>query len=169
MALQKSVVFMAFGLLLFASTPLLAFEPQTAIPQQTDSVERRRDQRGIGRNRIKHKRLGFGFRELNLSAEQRQQTQAILQRHLESIRGQREELFQLREKRTTGTLTPDDQARAKILHQQLHDAREGTRGELNNLLTAEQRAQLEQFESQRKARREERFKRRQELRDRIPQ
>lgn len=95
--------------------------------------------------------------------------QVILQRHLDSIRGQRQELFQLREKRITGTLTAEDQERAKVLHALLREARQGISSELNNMLTAEQRTQLEQIESQRKAKREERMKRRQELRNRIPQ
>jgi len=168
MFLRKTGVILVFGLLLEMSTPLIAQEAQTPAPQQPQTVERQKVRRAI-KHRRHVKRLGFGLRRLNLTAEQRLQTQAILQRHLESIRGQREELLQLREKRLSGTLTDDDRARAKALHQELRDARQGIRGDLSNLLTSEQRTQLEQLKSQRKTRREERLKRRQELRDRVPQ
>ena len=168
MVLQKTGVILVFGLLLEMSTPLIAQEAQTPAPQIPQTVERQKVRRAI-KHRRHVKRLGFGLRRLNLTAEQRLQTQAILQRHLESIRGQREELLQLREKRLSGTLTDDDRATAKALHQELRDARQGIRGDLSNLLTSEQRTQLEQLKSQRKTRREERLKRRQELRDRVPQ
>jgi Spy/CpxP family protein refolding chaperone len=169
MGLQKRVVILAFGLLLTTSSSVVAYEPQTASPQQPETVEPQNGQRGGRRSRMYDKRFGFGLRGLDLTAEQKQQMQVILQRHLENIRGQRQELFQLREKRITGTLTAEDQERAKSLHAQLSEARQGIRSELNNVLTAEQRTQLEQIESQRKAKREERMKRRQELRNRIPQ
>jgi Spy/CpxP family protein refolding chaperone len=168
MVLQKTGVILVFGLLMAMSAPLIAQEAQTTAPQQPQTVERQKVRRAIKRRRHV-KRFGFGLRRLDLTAEQRLQTQAILQRHLESIRGQREELLRLREKRISGTLTDDDRARAKALHQELRDARQGIRGDLSNLLTTEQRTQLEQMKSQRKTRREERLKRRQELRERLPQ
>jgi Spy/CpxP family protein refolding chaperone len=169
MAIQKTVMIFAVGLLLLIGTPLLAVKAQTTESQQPQAMERQEGRRGIKRKRLRDKQFGFGLGQLNLTAEQRQQTQVILQRHLESIRAQREELMQLRERRSTGTLTAEDQARAKTLHQQLRDARQGIQGELSNLLTAEQRTQLEQMESRRKSRREEKLKRRQELRDRLPE
>jgi Spy/CpxP family protein refolding chaperone len=161
MALQKGVLMGAFGLLLAVSTPLLAQETKTTTSQQSDTLRRREPREK--RNWRKHKRIGVAFRELNLSEEQKQQTQVILQRHVDSIRSQREELSQLGEKRRSGTLTPEDQARAQLLHQQLREARDGVQAELKNLLTVEQRNQLEQIENERKARREERLRRREEL------
>ena len=168
MVLRKTGVILVFVLLLAMSTPLIAQEAQTPTPEQPQTVERQKVRRAT-KHRRHVKRFGFGLRRLDLTAEQRLQTQAILQRHLESIRGQREELLRLREKRVSGTLTDDDRARAKALHQELRDARQGIQGDLSNLLTTEQRTQLEQMKSQRKTRREERLKRRQELRDRLPQ
>ena len=168
MVLRKTGVILVFGLLLAMSTPLIAQEVQTPAPQQPQTLERQEFRRAA-RHRRHVKRIGSGLRRLNLTAEQRLQTQAILQRHLESIRGQREELLRLREKRISGTFTDDDRARANALHQELRDARQSIRGDLSNLLTTEQRSQLEQMKSERKMRREERLKRRQELREKLPQ
>jgi len=118
-------------------------------------------------------RHGFGkfrgLRELNLTDEQRQQQQAIVQRHLESVKAQREELFKLREKRAQGNFTAEDGARAKALRQEIHDSMQSVHTEIESILTPEQRTKLEQFKTERKARYDEVLKRRQERRENTPQ
>jgi Spy/CpxP family protein refolding chaperone len=156
MVLAKRGLVFAF-LAMVQTIPVMSYA-SPATSQQPETLTRQSEKRGDKRR--PHDRLGFGLRQLDLSDEQKQQTQQIMKRFVENIRGQREELMQLREKRATGTLTPEDQARAKALHQQIDDARQGLRGELMNILTTDQRTRLEQFESQRKARREERSRRR---------
>ena len=104
--------------------------------------------------------------ELNLTEEQREQQREILQRHLESMKGQRGELFNLREKRIAGTFTADDEARAQKLREEIRTSMQGIRTEMEAVLTAEQRAKLEQLKSERKGRREEMRERRRELRER---
>lgn len=94
---------------------------------------------------------------VQLSEEQRQQARTIMQGRLEGTKTQREELFKLREKRIAGTLSADDEARAKALHQEIRAAMEGSRTEVQGILTAEQKAQIEEFQKQRKARREQRM------------
>lgn len=142
-----------------------AQEPKT--PAQ-DSVppgqEGPREGRRPGRLR-RHDRFDR-LRELNLTDEQRQQQRAILQRHLASTKAQREELFQLREKRMTGAFSAEDEARAKALRQEIQNSMEGIRTEMESILTAEQRAKLEQLKLERKERREEMRERRRELRER---
>lgn len=125
-----------------------------------------------GRRHAKIARVGrpgwAGFRgmpELNLTQDQRLQQRAIMERHLESIKANREELFKLREKRAQGTFTTDDEARAKALRQEIHNSRQGAHSEIEGILTPEQRTKLEQFKAERKARHEEILKRRQERRD----
>jgi Spy/CpxP family protein refolding chaperone len=146
---------------------VFAQETQTSTTtQNADLVQRRegfRRMKGQGRQR-----RGFGLGALNLTEEQKQQSQAILQRHLESTKAQREELMRLREKRMTETLTAEDGARAKELHQQLRDSMQGVRGELSGLLTPEQRTQFEQMENQRQERQQEMQKRRPGFRNGIP-
>ena len=122
-------------------------------------------------------RHGFGkfpgMRELNLTEEQRQRQRVIVERHLASTKAQREELFKLREKRITGTFTVDDEARAKALRQEIHQSMQGIHTEIEGILTAEQRAKLEQIKSERKARhegmQERRQQRRQERQENLPQ
>jgi len=118
-------------------------------------------------------RHGFGkfrgLRELNLTDEQRQQQQAIVQRHLAIVKAQREELFNLREKRAQGNFTAEDGARAKALRQEIHDSMQSVHTEIESILTPEQRTKLEQFKTERKARHDEVLKRRQERRENTPQ
>jgi hypothetical protein len=111
-----------------------------------------------------------GLNQLNLSDEQRQQRRTILQRHLTEIKGKREQMFELRQKRIEGSFTAEDRARAKTIRQELRTSMEGIRGEMLNSLTRDQRVQLDSLREQRKQRREEIMKRRQELRKtRTPQ
>lgn len=138
------------------------------IQKRRERMERRegiaghRGHSGMGRDG----EIGRLMGELNLTDEQRQQRRAIMERRLESTKVQREELFRLGEKRRAGTFTADDEARAKALHQELRSSMESVRSEMDAVLTAEQKAKLEQLENERKQereqRREQRLKERQE-------
>jgi Spy/CpxP family protein refolding chaperone len=166
--------------LLVISSPILAFstiafaqQPQTPAPPAADTTARpdgmgRKDGRRPGMR--DHRPDMFGLaRELNLTEEQRQQKRAIIQRHLEGTRAQREELSKLRQKRVAGTFTAEDETRAKALHQELQDSIKEIRDEVNGILTPEQRSKLEQIETKRKARHEEMQKRRTESLEKNPQ
>jgi Spy/CpxP family protein refolding chaperone len=110
-----------------------------------------------------HRGMGRMMGELDLSEEQRQQSRAIIERRLESTKVQREELFKLREKRNAGTFTPEDEARARALHQEIRTAMEGVRNEMSGVLTAEQKNKLEELRKERKERMELRKRNRQEI------
>jgi Spy/CpxP family protein refolding chaperone len=127
--------------------------------------ERMGGHRGMGR------RGGIGhlMRELNLSDAQREQVRTITQRRLEGTKAQREELFKLREKRIAGTFTPEDEARAKALHQEIRASMEGIQTEIDGILTAEQKARLEELQKERKAKMELRMKEHQERLNTNPQ
>lgn len=103
-----------------------------------------------------------GMSELNLTEAQSQQQRAIAQRHLETIKSQREELFKLREKRVQGTFTADDEARARALRQEIHNSMQGMHSEIEGILTPEQRAKLEQIRAEQKTRHDEMRKRQEE-------
>jgi Spy/CpxP family protein refolding chaperone len=109
--------------------------------------------------------MGHLARELNLSDAQKAQSRAIMERRLASTKGQREELFKLREKRIAGTFTAEDGARAKALHEEIRASMEGARTEMDGVLTAEQKAKREELKAERKAKRAQRMKERQELRN----
>ena len=167
----------AVGIILAGGMGVFAQEAQSQkAPAQDGTLQRDRIERmerhrermggheGMGPRREMGRRGGMGhlMRELNLTDEQRQQGRAMMQRRLESTKLQREELFKLREKRIAGTFTPDDEARAKALRQEMRTAMEGVRTEMAGVLTAEQKAKLEGLRKERKERMELRMKERQE-------
>jgi len=159
---------LAFGAITYGQQPQT---PAQDDGRRGDGMRRRegRSQDRIGRDG----RHGFGYfrgiRELNLTEEQRQQQRAIVQRHLDSVKAQREELFKLREKRSQGNFAADDKARAQALRQEIHNSMLGVQTEIESILTPEQRATLEQFKNERKARHDEMQKRRLERRENTPQ
>jgi Spy/CpxP family protein refolding chaperone len=149
---------LAVGMVAFAQ------QPQGQTTQTPDGTfrqdrmerkERHRERMGRHEGMDGHRRGGHFLRELNLTEEQRQQSRAIMQRRLESTKSQREELFKLREKRIAGTFTAEDEARAKALHQEIRSSMEGVRAEMEGILTAEQKAKLEQLKQERKAKHEQ--------------
>ena len=157
MFLRKMVV-AAFGFILISSISVFGQQSQTSpTVQQADGFKRGA---GFKRMRGRHERGGLGLAGLNLTEEQRQRTLAILEQHLESTKAQREELMKLREKRLANVFTDQDAARARELHSQLHESRQSIRSQIESTLTPEQRTQLEQFQTQQKARREEMLNRR---------
>lgn len=174
MSLRKSLpgimgIILGCGIVTFAQEPQTpsANEPvrkemNERMERQRERVERREGRRGpdgMGRRRFGQ---GHLMSKLNLTDEQRQQARAIMQRRLQGTRAQREELFKLREKRIDGTFTADDEASAKILRQEIRTAMEGVRTEMAGVLTAEQKAKLEELKKQHKERMEQRMKERQE-------
>lgn len=190
MLLRKSLlgvigIILAFGMLAFAQEPQPQNPPPLDGPLRGERMEQRRernrarmgDREGRGRQKgregMGRRGPGMGhLRELNLTDAQREQSRAIMQRRLESTKGQREELFKLREKRIAGAFTAEDGARAKALHEEIRASMEGARTEMAGVLTAEQKAKLEGLKAERKAKHElrikergERRKERQELRN----
>jgi Spy/CpxP family protein refolding chaperone len=167
---MRRTLLVTSSLILALSAIAFAQQQQTPTPDNTSRPDGiwRKDGRGHGMR--DHRPDMFGLaRELNLRDEQRQQQRAIIQRHLESTTAQREELAKLRQKRIAGTFTAEDEARAKALHRELQGARKGVREELSSILTSEQRAELEQIQTQRKARHEEMQNRRTENPEQNPQ
>ncbi len=182
MLLRKSL-FGILGTILACGVVAFTQEPQPRTPstpdnafrkEKIDRMERRLERTGRqgirqdGRGR-RGRGMGHLIRELNLTEEQRQQSRAIMQRRLESVKTQREELFKLREKRIAGTFTADDEARAKTLRQEMRTAMEGVRTEMAAVLTEEQRTKLEELKKERKEKFQQRMKERQERLNQNPQ
>lgn len=178
MSLRKNFVAVV-GIIIACGMGAVAVGQEPQPPSQTapvqdgtlrrERLERMQERRHQGMERRREasegrERMGRLIQELNLSEQQIQQRRAIMERRLESTKVQREELFRLGEKRRAGTLTADDEARAKAIHEELRNSMEGVRGEMEAVLTAEQRAKLEELHKERKQRREQR--REQRLRER---
>jgi len=158
----KKYLTTALGMIVLASVPVLAQQPTTPAEPGANQIERGLGLRGPGQRRMrgmrgdKERKREFGLpQSLNLTNEQREAERAIVQRHLAATKTQREQLFQLREKRLAGTFTEEDQARAQTLRQELRESMTGIRSESLSLLTAEQRTQLESLRAERQKRREE--------------
>ncbi len=162
---------MALGMVAFAQ------ETQTTTTTQDgalkrERLERREKLRGRLEGMRRHGRReglvkrGPGLRDairgVDLSEAQRAQIRAITQRRLEATKGQREELFKLREKRIAGTFSAEDEVRSKTLRQEIRTAMEGVRAETAGVLTAEQKARIEEKQKERKARHEDRMKAREQ-------
>ena len=105
--------------------------------------------RGVGRMHRRHMpggqragRLGLG--RLNLSDAQREQLRQIESRYAAGFRTRREELRSIRRtRRQGGTLTAEQEARARQLREELRADAEKMRAEMRAVLTDEQRTQLQ--------------------------
>lgn len=137
-----------------AQTPA---SPNTTGAQQPDRA-------GMGRRGMRRgARMGrmHALSQLNLTDEQKQQMRTIIQNQGGSTKAQREEMFQLMQQRRAGTLTPEGEKRAMELRQQLRESRKGTHTQMMNILTAEQKAKLEEMKKARRANHEKFGKQRQ--------
>ena len=144
----------AILVVLVSTAVTFAQQKAAPIPEKTGAAQEG-PREGRGHGRMGRHRGFAGMRELELTEAQRQQQRAIMQRQLGNTKAQREELFKLREKRLAGTLTPEDEARVQSLRREIRDSMQSIRTEMEAVLTAEQRARLEQLKSERKARRDD--------------
>jgi Spy/CpxP family protein refolding chaperone len=133
-----------------------AQQPQPPTQNPTPGNETRRF--GRGKEREGMPRFGraplAGLRELNLTDEQKQQVRAIMERNFDGTKASREELRTLGQKRFEGTLTPEEQARAKELHQQMAQSMQSAMTEVQGVLTADQKAKLQDLMKERGSMRE---------------
>jgi Spy/CpxP family protein refolding chaperone len=145
---------------------------QTPAPQNTNNapphgraarLNRRMGRRDAGErgggNPLKQERAERrALRRLNLTDAQRQQMRDIEQRYGQTFRADREELRRLVEtRRNGGTLTPEQQQRARQIREQLRANADRMRAEIQNLLTPEQRQQIQQMREEFKQRRRDRL------------
>jgi len=134
-------------------------QPQSPTQNPTPGTD---NQRRLGRDQERRGMRKFGraplagLRELNLSDEQQKQVRAIMERNVNNTKALREELRTLGQKRFEGTLTPEEQARAKDLHQQMAQSMKSAMIEVQGILTAEQKTKLEEFRQERGPRHERR-------------
>jgi len=107
-----------------------------------------------------HKGAGVERRvlgRLNLSDAQREGLRGIESRYAEGFRTKREELRGIMQtRRGGGTLTVEQEARARALRDEMHAGSGKMREEIRALLTDEQRTQLQSTRDEMRQRREER-------------
>ena len=130
-----------------------------AVAQQTGAVNpataAQQPQRpGFQRRMMRRRaRIGMfrGLRQLDLTDQQKLQARSIMQANFQSTQAQRQELRQLRQQRRAGTLNANGAARAQELRKQLMESRKSAHTQLAALLTAEQKAKLEEMKKARRA------------------
>src|SRR4030088_3380702 len=142
---------LVLGLLTAFGTVVSAQQPSTQDP----GTGRGRMGRGEGRGFRGGPGPGGNFgprllEQLNLTDDQKKQIHAVIEQTFAGNDATREELRQLGEKRRQGTLTAEDEARAKTLHQQMRASMENTETKIAAVLTAEQKAKAEQLIKERK-------------------
>ncbi len=131
-------------ILLTASGAVIQAQQTPPTRNPTPGSENRRFGRGgerQGMHRFGRAPLA-GLRELNLTDDQKQQVRAIMERNFESTKALREEMRTLGQKRFEGTLTPEEQTRARELHQQMAQTMTSAMTEVQGILTPEQKAKL---------------------------
>lgn len=127
----------------------MAQEQTPSTPQQEANAS---TETGARLRKMRRQRLELS-RTLQLSDDQQQMRKAIRQRHFEATKVQREQLFQLREKRRVGTLTDEDRNAARQLRLDLRKSMANMRTESLNVLTSEQRERMKSLREQHKQRR----------------
>ena len=147
MFLRNKLTLAGLALVTVLGAAVQAQQPQPSTQNQPPANEKRRFGRGEERRGMRRFGRGplAGLRELNLSDDQKQQVRAIMERNFEATKAQREELRTLGQKRFDGTLTPEEQARAKELHQQMAQSMKSAMTETQAILTAEQKTKLEEL------------------------
>jgi Spy/CpxP family protein refolding chaperone len=148
----------------FAQQPPPQDTPQEG--NQRKAARHRRSGRAHGPRMARRPHALRGLRRLELTDAQRQQFRSLREGQRQRTHAQREELRQLlRARRQGGTLSAEQEARARQLQQELRQTGEAVHGEMLSVLTPEQRTRLEQQREERKARREERRGHRRRMRD----
>ena len=137
------------------SATALAQQSQSTTPGASTQQPASQPERA-GLPRRGERRRGKGGRqralaEINLTDAQKQQVRTIIQTQAQNTKPQREELRQLMQQWRNGTLTPEGQARAKELRQHLMESRRGVHAQMQSVLTAEQKAKLQEMRELRRA------------------
>lgn len=143
------------ALLIATGVGVQAQQPSTQNPAEgPGKMERKMERRSRGFRRGPGPGGSFGPRvlgQLNLTDDQKKQVHTIVSQTFESNKATREELRQLGEKRRQGTLSANDQARARTLHKEIRAAMGDTQTKIAAVLTAEQKAKVEELRKERKA------------------
>ncbi|HVF46927.1 MAG TPA: Spy/CpxP family protein refolding chaperone [Pyrinomonadaceae bacterium] len=159
-----SILTVAIAAVAFATA---AMAQDTTTPTTKDGVKKR-DKGGMNRGgrhegmrgrKFGQRGGGFGLRGITLTDAQKDQIKAIRQANKPDA-SVVAELKAIRDARKAGTaITPEQKARMKAVREQMRTKSEGVRQQILNVLTAEQKTQIEQRKQEMKQRRPERQRR----------
>jgi Spy/CpxP family protein refolding chaperone len=161
-AVTSALAVAAFGTFVSAQDTNTNKEDNSAQKQEMRGERGRGGKRGFGGKGMrggKHggdRKLTRSLERLNLSDAQKEQVRALAETFKAQTQTEREELRALGMKKRDGIITADEQARFKEVRKQLKASGEQMRNSVLAVLTAEQRAQLDQIKEERKQRMMER-------------
>lgn len=166
MSLSKKL-FTGFAAFIAAGTFAVAGSAQTTEEKSVEKTEKH-ERRGMKREH--GRKFGRGMRGLHgieLTDEQKTAIKAIHEANRldEATRAEWETLKQARR---AGSLTPEQTERAKQLRSQAKEKHEAVKLQIQNILTSEQRQQIETKKAEMKQRREERRQQRELRRQQTP-
>ncbi len=169
MSLSKKL-FTGFAAFIAAGTFAVAsFAQSTETPTEGVNKAEKLERKGYskGKHGDKYGRGMRGLHGIELSEEQKTAIKAIhdANRPDEATRAELKTIMQARQ---NGTLTPEQTERAKQLRVQSREKAEGVQLQIQNILTPEQRTQLETKKQEMKQQRDERRKQREILRQQAP-
>ena len=170
-----SILTVAIAVVAF-STFTLAQDEKATTPAP-DKEKAGKHFKGEGREFGRHEGRGEGFghrhggmmrmmHELNLTEEQKTQIHSIMDAN-KPDQATRDEMHTLFEAKRSGTLTAEQQTRLDALKEQAGAKMKSVHEQILNVLTAEQKTQLEQKKTEMKQRREE-FRKERETRRQQP-
>lgn len=129
--------------------------PNTAAP----GVQTQQTRKQGARRRGMRGRRGNALQQLNLTDQQKEQMRSVRQANRQNFQAQRQEMRELNRQWRDGTLTPPGLERARALRTQLIENRKAMRGQMDGILTTEQKTKLEEMRKMRRTN-HERFGRR---------
>ena len=164
-----SAVATGFAVVSFSAFASAQTDTMNGQPQDSTQRQEKRERKGFGKHgerggRHHGGKMGMrGLSQLNLSDAQKQQIRTIM----EANRGEGknsanfQEMRQLMQAKRDGTITVEQQQTLKNFKQQMRQNAEATHEQVLAVLTAEQRAQLEQIKQQRREQKKQRREMRQ--------
>lgn len=139
------------GLIISAGAAVQAQQTATQNPNERTG-QMKRDGRGFRRGHEGRGVMGPRMlRQLDLTDDQKNQVQVIIKQAFEENKATREDLRQLAEKRRQGTLSADDETRARTVHQAMRAAMAATETKIAAVLTPEQKVKAAELMKERKA------------------
>jgi protein CpxP len=164
----KSIIISSVAIIAFSSFAL-AQDVKPTDNQDSTKQEKRFGKRGGNREfggERKHGRRGkammHGLHKLNLTDAQKEQMKSFRERGKLEFQPQREEVKTLVSKKREGIITADEENRLKELKGTMKANAQKMHEEMMNILTPEQKTQLEQMKAEKRGKMKERRQNREE-------
>lgn len=160
-AITLAFAIVSFTIFASAQEKSTAPAPDTASPNKIErrGPGRHGEGRGPGMRGGRHGGpMGMlrGLRDVDLTEAQRTQIRGILESKRDSFKQVHDQMRELGRAKHEGTMTAEQEAQFKTLRDQIKANSEATRQEVLNVLTADQKTKLEQFQQEMKQRKAER-------------